>query len=332
MKKDASYTIKEDKRRKIIKTVILLVFAFLFLLIATIAWFVMNRKDALDGMSVVVRDDTPYELRVKGTTVENSTLFSSVFGDVFTNGVQLEDDEGQPVNVYQTDNTHASIFWRNTPSNSYPDGLEPSAHGALKFFVVPNSDGVLNAHFQLSIKAYKAVRDQQTGEVTDLTEITSSSADADAVKALNYLKGHILFFRDYSNGYYSGFLGLDSIDFNDYIVGNDKSVEAGEEYPVTIYWIWVNAFVDMTLDSNYSEAETPLFADDNTTDRSAMVAFIAPSSGNKVFDSMTDADITTRLNRLDHNDIAALTIGYDNADLMIGNNVDYIMFELDAGA
>jgi len=344
---------EDDDNVKILfwlKPLSMMVLTLAVLIFVSIAWFTMNKSLGTHGMGVKVAE-TPFELEVRGNYVENSDIMmtDSMFTDEFKSGIQQEDGEGNLVNIFRTNPSNEKIVWRKSANSSaYPQGLSPSSSGELSFWVIPNQTGVLDLHFDINIRGYHAVYEDET--LTDLVEITDSLTDsaenvaigivsAETKKnALKYINGHILFFKDYdsSTGKYSGFCGKDSIAFTDFIEGNDKTVTKGQAYPVTIYWKWVNDISDMFLTSASPYASAPIFADSNADDRDLVFDYLQDEDI-YMFSGMTSSAISNALTDVQDpssatyaTSLRALTTGYDNADLDIGNNVDYILIEMAA--
>ena len=293
----------------------------------------------------------PFELEVRGNFVEYSDIITTdtMFTDEFKNGIQQEDDEGNLVNIFRTGLSNEKIVWRKSASTTaYPDGLSPDSSGELSFYVIPNQTGILNVNFDFKIRGYHAIYENDT--LTDLVEITDSLTDsaenaaigitsAETMKnALKYINGHILFFKGYDSdtGKYYDFCGRNSIEFNDFIDGNDKTVTQGQAYPVTVYWKWVNDFGDMFLPLTSPYASVPLFNDSNTDDRDLIFEYLEDDN-TYMFSGMTTAAISNALNDVKNpssvtfvTSLISLTTGYDNADLDIGNNIQYILFDMTA--
>ena len=338
------------KRSYLVKLLIMLVLVGALALYTTIAWFTMNKETGTSGMGVKVAG-MPFELEVRGNFIENSSIMTTdtMFTNEFKSGTQQEDSEGNLVNVFRTDPNNEKIVWRkNASSAAYPQGLSPSSSGELSFYVIPNQTGVLDLHFSIRIRGYHAVYENET--LTDLVEITENLTDsaenaaigissaATKKTALKYVNGHILFFRSYdsSTDKYSGFCGRDTIDFVDFIEGADKTVTKDQAYPVIIYWKWVNDFGDMFLTSSSTYASAPIFADSNTADRDLIFDYLEDED-TYMFSGMTSSAISNTLRDVQDSSSATfatslrmLTTGYDNADLEIGNNVNYILFEMTA--
>ena len=346
---------KQEENRKLtdsafFKVVAMLIFSAIMLIFSGIAWFTMNKETGTGGMGVKTVG-MPYELEVRGSFVENSSIMTgySLFTEEFKNGIQQEDGEGNLINIFRTGGSNEKIVWRKSATSSdYPQGLTPGSHGELAFWVIPNQTGVLNLKFDLDIRGYLAVYEDDV--MTDLVEVTDDLTDSEEnaaigitgaetkKAALNYINGHILFFRNYDSatGYYSDFCGEDAIEFCDYISGSDKTVTKDQPYPVTIYWIWVNDFGDMFLPSTSQYASEPLFADLNDDDREAVFEYLEDSK-EIMFSGINQATVTSALTEVQNSSsptftssLRTLTVGYDNADLDIGNNIDYILIELTA--
>lgn len=329
------------------KTIIMLLLSFIVFIFAAVAWFAMNKDATATGMSVTVTD--AYELEVRGNFIENSDVMTTfdAFTDEFANGIQQEDEHGTLVNIFRTGEDNQKIIWRkNASSTSYPEGLSPSSSGELSFYVIPKKTGVLDLNFNMTIRGYHAVYTGDT--LTDVVEITDDLTDssanaaigitsaATAKSALKFLNGHILFFKNYDSttGKYSGFCGTDSISFADFIAGDDKTVIQDQAYPVTVYWKWVNDFGDMFLTSTSPYASAPLFDDLNTDDRALIFDYLEDSDV-YMFDGIAPADIAAAVADIQNPSsptfaisLRTLTTGYDNADLDIGNNVNYMLIEM----
>ena len=367
-KKAESEEERRKQKKRVIKLVLLLVLIALIIVFASIAWFAQNKSVSADTMAVGVSDGD-FELEVQGTKIENKSDFSKA-DETYTEGEVQNNDE----NTRQTTGAQGKIMWRKAANadGTYANGLEPNSHGTLTFWVVPKKSGDLDIEFELNIRGFHATysepEDPNDEPVLDkLFEIDDSlngnaqnglikangDPDTELIQtkkdALEYIKGHILFFSDYdsSTGYYSGFLGTGrSIRFGDcidpssdpkdkYSTGGAVSVTKGEKYQVTLYWKWANTLEQMVLDDN------PMFVSTNTADRTAMFTYLSQIADgvmvNKVFKDLTNSEITTNLGYIQDDTegsvdsaIRTLTAAYNNADQVIGNNIDYVLIELTA--
>lgn len=363
-------TENRDKRRAaLLKLGALLVFCVIVIVIGSISWFTMNREVSSGGMAIKT-GASPFELEVRGDDIENDGDYDKA---------DPEYDYGENQNLtptsYQTSGGQGKIIWRKDGSSEadghFSNGLEPNSHGKLTFWVVPNNTGTLDIDFSFKVRGFIGsftvpVNPNDEPDLIDLYEIndtlTVASSNgllednddlADKRAALEYIRGHILFFSDYNSttGYYSGFLGTArSIRFGNcinpttgakYNSDNPVAVTEGEKYQVTIYWKWANTLEQMVLDETSPKKDNPLFVSTNTTDRTAIFTYLNGMTNNnmdnKVFKDVTNTMITTDLVYIQNNTsgqvnnaLTELTNAYNNADSFIGNNIDYILIEMNA--
>ena len=346
--------LKKMQRASLLKMIVIAVIVVVFVVFSSVAWFTMNRE--VEGAGVqMTADGLPFELEVRGEKIENQLLYSKIDNN-FIAGVQQKNGEGTLISSFQTagDETHGTILWNKDASadGSYSDGLEPNAQGTLTFWVVPQKSGELNVKFNFNVRGFHAKYTTDAAHsLVNAIEITSAldtmTAEQLAVydltveklpskhNALAYIQSHILFFKNYDNGHYSGFLGNagNKVDFKDCLPDGTDSVTEGQKYQVTIYWKWAN-----TLEQTVSYADSPLLdstAETYAVDRAAILAYLADYTHHKVFDNVTDSVITTNIAKLqnastadDKEALTALTNKYNNADEVIGNNLNYILLEM----
>ena len=348
------------RRIKLIKIGVILMLVSIVMIFMTIAWFTMNRE-VQSGSMAVKAGGSPFELEVAGTDIENNTDFSKADDDYKNGEAQLT------ANTYRTSGQYDKIIWRKTGTTAedghYSDGLSPNSHGKLTFWVVPNDTGTLDIDFNFKVRGFigtytPAVAEGAEPTLNDLFEVTENmevttenklkdAADLAKKKdALKYIQGHILFFSDYDGTNYSGFLGTGrSIRFGDcinptaepkakYNAGNAVSVTKGQKYQVTIYWKWANTLEQMIFDSSSEYRDNPLFSTSNITDRNAVYTYLKDTTNNSVFSGASNIEslLTTIQSGTNFSTaLTTLTNAYDNADQIIGNNLDYILIEMSAG-
>ena len=134
------------------------------------------------------------------------------------------------------------------------------------------------------------------------------------------------------------------------------STERQEQLTVTIYWIWPNTFSQMMLDNghkNLGEQDLAMFSSSQTADaetgktpREELIDYICANnsyffeSTNSIFSDTTDENtgevitasskIQAQIQALSQNpdNIIALGNGYNNADQIIGENVQILFAEI----
>ena len=312
----------DDKRRDtVIKTVILLILAFIIFVLATIAWFTMNKSTTSAGMSVKA-GNTGFELHVADGDIGYRDLYELI-------GLTPNDNT-------DTDSSAAGqmISWRMADGDSE---LKPGSEGVLEFTVTPAGTTL---KYSLDLLAYTATthvetEDEVETEVIDaLTEIPNDDSSAGEAAAVDYINKHIMYFTHRTGtaqtGYtYSGFIS-DKADFELELTNG-----AG-----TIYWIWPNTIGQIMLESTDTSYITGVPVLDTTDseqyseDRAALTAYMKTNassffSGSDPYSTLIDTLYTKRGNGQSYKtEFDLLSEGYNMADQTIGNHIDYVLIHL----
>lgn len=181
--------------------------------------------------------------------------------------------------------------------------LEPGDSGYLEFYVIPKKDGDLNLKFTLDIDMFRS-----KGSGTLNPEDALRLEDSDTATGQQYLRHHLLFFRDYNEEIneetnektvrYSGMLGYDSqnkiIDFDDdhRMTFTDEIKDAVKDsaYRYRIYWIWPNILGQTILSDKekdiLSDCNPAIFEDGNDE----KTAFISAMKEHPEYFLNVDAD------------------------------------------
>lgn len=244
--------LRRLRKTKLIKLGTAAVFSALILIFMTIAWFSMNRETSTSGMGVQVAA-APFELAVEGSNVgalsykQSGTLESPTYtpseiyskADNGTTAKELTNGSLQE-GVYYTDGSNPKIKWRLT--DDYNDkGLGPNSQGALAFKVIPNSSGSFDVTFSINLEGYTATQSKNTNGSYDVESISliDSNSSANEKAAVDYLKGHILFFSGRENVgteaapvyEYTGFLDPNEFTLSE-IKGTTVNATEGTAIPV----------------------------------------------------------------------------------------------------
>lgn len=310
---------KNRKKALILKIVPVAVLAFI-LIAVSLAWFTLDKALDLDsfGMTSV---DSPFELMTKGS---QEGLQADILDSKDYSNSTIEDSS----NV--TSEKYSKIYWlmndESNMKNQSADlaGINPGTSGKLTFYVVPKQSGTLDIKFKLNITGYA-----ESGEGTNTTYEPVYDEDVN-----NYVNGHIMFFTEYKNSHYSGFL------YDETFERTFDECKVDEPIAVDIYWVWPNTLGQILLkssDSNLSESNV-LF-DDSSTERDNFALYMTENV-DKFFKTDKDNDvsesdkkaITNMLTGESYNasQLAALSSLYNNADEAIGTNVDDLLVELTA--
>ena len=319
--------IKADKKQ-LKKSAVFAFTALIAIIVLSIAWFVSNSRVSGTNGAVSVKS-LPYCIATKETTKDANANYQTGLKEILDKfnagkGSELKIGEdtyyvssGGSVRIQVSEDNNLN----NNEGNAM-GGIAPGASGKITFYIIPREKGYKKFSLQMNLTAY-----QETGEERELKKI-----EDDGIKSL--LKGHILFFRNYSEDTgYTDWIEKDAFD-----ITSDKGFTQNEPIPITIYWVWpdyfqsfmksgelfknddvINHFVsDMNLDT----------ASDVSTPNSAKKYFYGFQSGQFKNENTDKKDWT--FDSLNANQYLYLTECYNAADFQIGSNVkySYLDFEL----
>ena len=305
----------------------------------------------------------PFDLSVdssirnaSGTVKAYDTILSGTFGYSTT---ELSTGITDKIKWVMTDETRTDV----------KTGIKPGSYGNFTFNVIPRVSGNLKVHFTIDLTGYYARFELDENNVIDPTQISfgtlesledrmisDSGSAAKYQNAMNYLKGHILFYESYttltetelngstdSHTYYAKRIDPEEGFDREFIV-NDEMV--GQPQQVIVYWIWPNTFAQMEYDNGNSNLIDPAMFSSNQaayeledettiTPRAELMRFIAAHPGlffnSTIIASKSEADIATMLTLTNADDIITLSNGYNNADQIIGETVKLVLVEIEAG-
>ena len=318
--KDRVYNKKRDV---VVKTAILFFLAFILFILATIAWFAMNKNTGAGGMGVTPANNG-FELSVAGGDIGFDDLYSKI---PLTPGSGTTTDGSANGQM---------IVWRMEDGD---DELKPGSQGTLSFTVTPAGTSLV---YSLDLTAYKAEThietegDDETVVIDSLIEIPNETSTANENAAAAYINNHIMYFTSRSGSsnadyVYSGFIS-DTSDF-ELVLQNGVG---------TIYWIWPDTIGQIMLedtDTTYITGTPVLDTTDRTqydADRAAVTAFMKANessffSGSESYSDLIDSLYVKREDDESYMvEFDKLSEGYNAADQMIGNNIDYVLVHMTA--
>lgn len=327
-----------SERRRMQKTALIKIGAMIVLTVvlfifSSIAWFTMNKEVSTSNMNVTT-STLPFELKA----TNNETDFDHYL-----------EAESTHTDVDQTSAEVDTIKWfmNDVTATDENKGLHPGSHGTFTFNLYPKQNDDMTVKFSIALSAYEYVENSKGERVKDEDDYDTIAQISANQPAAKYVSGHILFFEAYdtSTGYYSKRIG-------DYFLYNTSAHSADAQtdengktyYPITIHWIWANTFGQFVLDKgdvdlrdaalfNTSQSTyTPAGANTAITPRNEMIQFIKTDGGAYFFDDLntSSASLDTMMSSSTNikSYIIPLSNGYNNADQVIGENVDLILCEL----
>ena len=304
----------DDKRRDtVIKTVILLILAFIIFVLATIAWFTMNKSTSAAGMSVKASSDY-FEIATIGDNGVRNDEQITLLAPEYQYGTAKTIDGDE---YYTSEGTGGSLKLRYTSGDSE---IAPGGNGELSLYVIPKIDDSFDITVNLNVVAFAEIDkydennalvykvDDNDGFIlddygnkivdTELIEITSA-ADfitkatavhnqqavanaAEYVAAAKYLRGHIVFFGgpgDTTSATESARYYFTTPYRTRTIAQTINAGNQGNAVQVPIYWMWTNTLGQLALPDNVSGKRNgyPVLAD-NDTDKSEIIAYLTENS------------------------------------------------------
>ena len=340
----------DDKRRDtVIKTVILLILAFIVFVLATIAWFTMNKDTRAGGMGVSVSSDlftieavsaAGYHVGIYDDSTQNGTYVrdillnrsgkgSDIITWTITDDVEVVDDDGN-----KTITKGKNIG--NGPAEGYEGGIGPGSSGEIQFVIKPSRP--VDAGFTFYVYAYTGGYDDHGDFDKTTISLVDSQASADTLIAQKLLNGHILLFSEKdNNGKLSGLIESDA-DFKRLM---EKSYTSQETVP--IYWVWPETLSEIILDENTAGHRRNLRGKSNicnTSGQEEVITFfktnpswflLNPENGDYDWSGTFNQDVSNAdvVNMINTN-YAVYSSYYNEADQCIGTCISYIMLDMSA--
>ena len=320
-----------DNRRKtlmiiggflsLIVLMIAVVMAVGYIFFRSYGWFnVAAELSAHDMNARIIRE--PFELAVVNDTsipYDQRTPFTASDAPV----VYLADEEYEIVT--ETSGNHWALYYRlsNEKPGAEATRIAPGDFGTVSFDIVPLTNDDMTLYIYYTKRGLKIVHTQ--GQPDTLEDADNSDGE------LDFLSGHVLFFNERtrignsSYYYYSDFFNDDCVEYNtaDH-VADRVTVNGVLHYRVTFYWVWPSTFAQIA----FSEGDVRLHSHalfGNAADRAEFMEFVADNNGLIFKDLAAGVSYT---NAGDENTYyIELSDGYNNADQVIGDSVDYYVLE-----
>ena len=265
--------LKKEKRRTIVRMIVIVLAAGITVVALCMAWFVSNTRVHSTGTAISA-DMKTVELRTYGSAGIHDDLLKKITGAEQTpesksfwyelaekgKGFFETSSEKYAINWllsdtsnmgnYSTDRSDWEAYWENPPQGveRQDRAIEPGASGQLTFYVVPKYDGAVELNMKLSLIPYK-VDDNQFTEITEKTDKA----------AKNFVDGHILFFLETGTENEKEIQWIKDGTFEISIANAKKD----REYGCTLYWCWPQSFGEAVLKTGdrYLNTRSILFSE-----------------------------------------------------------------------
>ena len=265
----------------------LFVIAAAVIIIACLAWFTNNNQVRADGVSLSTAG-ARYSLASTGDQV----------------GYLERNEKDKLANLDTSDSLLVNL---TNSFNNYGEKqtLSPGAHGQIQFKVVKYADDLegvkINLSYDFKQPSNPVISNRNTLEFL--------------------LKGHVLWFRNCSNGYYSTPISLDGDGF---LVSDGEGTPNFDEV-ITLYWVWPEQFQGYVRvgNANYYQC---LYAADLDEHQNLLIAINTNKAG---FFYGTGSDSAPAVSTtMSSADLKTCTDLYNQADEAIGKSVDYLQVRI----
>lgn len=318
------------------------------------------------GMPFEISVDSPYT-----TTPDYSDIVSSEFGystDVHETGTGT--DSIKWVMYDETyDATNPMRGLKPGSKGTFRFNIIPKVAGTYTFCFTPkitgyyaefNTDSTTGAINPQSIKTesgeyvMQSLSERATAKEAEYNELIAAGRTSEAeivrkeyqacVKAEQYLNGHLLLFEERDNsGYYSKLRPINQSFYMQFTFSQSE-VDNATPTSVTIYWIWPNTFGQFLLDDGDVKLHDKAMFDSAqeavgiNTPREEIVNYIClhkddyfESTNPSITGDGLPSFIAGVVNNTSPDNLIALSNGYNNADQIIGENIQILLAEMVVG-
>lgn len=291
----------------------LFVLAAIVAIFACLAWFAANNRVSATGSTI-------------GAKADRYTIAAASDADAHVGYYERTPEEKQAIAGLDTTDAMTVTLGSNL-NNETAGSLYPGARGKISFTVTPLVSDLNGVTINLS----RVLKVTRVGVVEDGGTLTN-----DAQALLGLIKGHLLFFTNCENGYYSGRVvdGKIEIPKSAFCEEGKTTNPTNKSVPITLYWVWPEYFQNFVLTGNTNYYKN-LFASagDEKSDYGALQADMNAHKANYFYGTASGtsaAEAPTVSAVMSSSDTAICSALYNNADEQIGDKVEYIQLRISA--
>lgn len=290
----------------------LFVLAAIVAIFACLAWFAANNRVSATGSTIAAK-------------AERYTLTAAGEGESGAHVGYYERTDAEKQNIAGLDTTDAmTVTLGSNLNNESAGALYPGARGMISFTVKPLVDDLNGVTINLS----RVLKVTGAGVVKD-----ENTLSPDAQTILGLAKGHLLFFTNCKNGYYSGRVVDSKIEIHksEFCEKGDVTKPTNKSVTINLYWVWPEYFQNFVLTGNTNYYKN-LFAAE-TTDYSTLQADMNAHKANYFYGTVSSVGVANApavSSNMTSSDTAICSALYNNADEQIGNKVKYIQLRMSA--
>lgn len=268
----------------------LFVVAAIVIILACLAWFMNNSR-----------------VNAAGVGVSAAGARYSIMADGDKKGAYDEAASKADSKLDTSDSMNVSAV-SNLNNHDGSGVLEPGSYGQLTFTVTPMAKDLNGV--QINLERIPVARNETVAETT-----------------ASLLSGHILFFEETANGYYSKPLLGDSLTISKEAFYKKDSglTDTTESVTKTLYWVWPEHFRNYVLAGSVNY-EKNLFATADSDGYTDLLKAVNKSSS-KFFLNQPSGEASADMSSFD---LQTYSDAYDEADEAIGQAIQYVQVRLSA--
>lgn len=279
-------------RKKLIKSVLLVILSLAVFILAVLAWFVLNNR--VEGESSLIS--------------ALSSRYAIVTGK-----------EGDKVGIWER-GSHDADFDFDTSDSMYVNSESNFKNTAETSKLAPGSFG------ELTFTVSPIAEDLGNIEVTIETNLKMrNDSNTDYANMNRYITGHILFFTGKTGRYYHGWIGPDDSGNYGFTIPAsafmDENSRTTADVTRTVYWVWPQQFHNYVYTGGGTYYRN-VFESESDDGYSELIDDMMKNSSRYFAGDVSGVDdISSNMSGSDY-DIC--TEGYNNADQLIGEEIEFV--------
>ena len=304
----------KDSWKTFLKTGVFVVSALVILIVLCLAWFVMNHR--VDGTTgEISAKSLPYALATK---VAKDGTEDSWLDRIGVGRGREETFDGERYLISDGGSIKLQVSDDNNMKNKDADnrGIAPGDSGKVTFYVIPREEGYKKFSFQTNLVPYTTSSGMDTEETVqaDLQKVTDPDVS-------NLLKGHVLFFKNYSETEgYSGWIQDGKLE-----VSSETAYPVDKPIEVSVYWVWPRYFQSFMKTGGLFEKQELISRFEQAMKAEGTREYFFKGYEESKLGETADWNFDS----LDATQFMQLTNWYNSGDYTIGSGTDYLYFEFE---
>ena len=243
------------------------------------------------------------------------------------------DKDGKEYIVGDSDGISLRVNAESNVNNTTEfEHIGPGSRGKFTFYIIPHVDGFQTVRLSVSLKPFTLVREGNASDKKATGRAKPVENNENNTVLLNMLQGHILLFtgKDEAGNYENRILpNLKEDGTVCFTFDKNRSTTTwvkDQAEPVTIYWIWPKRFENI----KYCGQEDSVFKS-ACLSHTELLEWINTNKGFVVNTKTVNiTNIANPVENMTNQQFAQWSAGYNKGDQLIGDNVAFFQWVIDA--